>query len=296
MKGFAAFIMTYERPHILKGTIEKIMAQTMPPEKIIVVDNSESWDTKYLIEALGHPTVAYHRVGYNAGPAGAAKIALQKLTEEGYQWIYWGDDDDPPMFNDSFEKLFQIVNNESLKTLGLIGGVGHFFNRRTGTISRVSTELIRSCEAIEVDSVAGGQTMIVNSEIVKMGILPDVNFFFGFEELDFCLKVKKGGFKIMVSTDLFIRAREKYDRLSYKRPLYIKKEITALKRQYYSIRNLLVILKREKLYSAYVYTICKGLIKSLFGFRYGWRYGSVNFRMLFWGIVDSIRGSMNKVY
>jgi GT2 family glycosyltransferase len=294
--SFAAFIMTYERTSVLKSTINAIFGQTLTPEKILIVDNSDSLDTKMLIEELGYDNVVYHRVGYNAGPAGAAKIGLQILSAEGYQWIYWGDDDDPPAFNDSFEKLFYVINNKSIEQLGIVGGVGQLFNRLTGTIDRVTTDSIMRSESLEVDSIAGGQTMIVNTEIVKMGILPDENFFFGFEELDFCLKVQQAGFKIMVSSELFTRAREKYNRLNYKRPMYIKKEIIMLRRQYYSMRNLLVILRKERLYIAYVYTISKGMIKSLVGFRYGWKYGSINFSMMFWGIVDSMNGTMNKVY
>lgn len=295
-KFFAAFIMTYERAHLLKETIDKVLEQTFPPEKILVVDNSDSLDTQYLLESINSPFIDYYRMGYNAGPAGAAKIGLQKLAEEGYQWIYWGDDDDPPTFKDTFEKLFNIIESNSENKLGIVGGVGQSFSRLTGTIDRVSTDLIRNSEWIEIDSVAGNQTMIVNADVVRMGILPDENLFFGFEELDFCMKVKKAGFKIMVSSELFIRAREKYNRLNYKRPLYIKKDLAMLRRQYYSMRNLLVILKRERLYIAYVYTIGKGMLKSLLGFCYGWKYGSTNFSMVFWGIVHSVNGTMNKVY
>src|SRR5690349_18373259 len=90
---FAGFIMTYERPGIILDTIGRVLAQTRPPEKLLIVDNSESSETKKLIEHLNDNRIQYFAVGYNAGPAGAAKIGLQKLAEGGFDWIYWGDDD-----------------------------------------------------------------------------------------------------------------------------------------------------------------------------------------------------------
>jgi len=287
MKIFAAFIMTFERANILAVTIESLLNQTVIPEKILIIDNSLSDETKLLIERIDNPRIAYHKVGFNAGPAGAARIGLEKLTEEGYQWIYWGDDDDPPTFDDTFEKLFLIINNKSFNKLGMVGAVGQWFNRLTGTIERIPTNIIKENDIVEVDSVAGNQSMIVNAEVIKMGIFPDENLFFGFEELDFCLKIRKAGLKIMVSSELFIRAREKYNRISFTKSIYHKSDLIYLKRQYYSLRNLLIILKREQLYPAYVFNLLKGLGKSLWGFRYGWEYGMKNFLYLVQGIRDS---------
>lgn len=178
---FAAFIMTYERPRVVLDTIEKLQSQTFPPSKILVVDNSESTDTETAIAALNHETVEYHGVGYNSGPAGAAKIGLEKLTAEGFDWIFWGDDDDPPLFEDACERLFETIKNNSDLKIGVVAAVGHYFNRRTGVIERVKDEELNGEGALSVQSAGGGQTMIVNSAVVKEGVLPDENLFFGFE-------------------------------------------------------------------------------------------------------------------
>jgi len=129
---FAGFIMTFERATILEETLGKIFSQTVSPEKILIVDNSITKDTEELISKLNNPKVIYHKVGYNSGPAGAAKIGLTILASEGYDWIYWGDDDDPPFFNDTFEILLKVALSDS--KCGCVGSVGQFLNKRTGFI------------------------------------------------------------------------------------------------------------------------------------------------------------------
>ncbi len=175
-KRFAAFIMTYERVSVLENTIHEIIQQTKPPEKVLIVDNSESYETEQLIKKLANPGIEYFRVGHNDGPAGAAKIGLQRLLEEGYQWIYWGDDDDPPMFSDAFEKLFQLISQtQNDRKVGLVGAVGQYFNSSTGEIERVQDSFLNQVGYITVDSIAGNQCMIVNADVVRAGVMPSEN-------------------------------------------------------------------------------------------------------------------------
>jgi glycosyltransferase involved in cell wall biosynthesis len=73
-KRFGGFIMTYQRAAVLKSTIAQIFEQSVIPEKLLIVDNSDDDETKQMVLSLRDPRLMYHGVGYNAGPAGAAKI------------------------------------------------------------------------------------------------------------------------------------------------------------------------------------------------------------------------------
>lgn len=292
-KFFAGFIMTYNRAHLLAQTIDQIFLQTRPPSKLLIVDNSDNDETKALIAIINNPLIQYFSVGYNAGPAGAARIGLQMLANEGYQWIYWGDDDDPPTFNDTFEVLLRGLPVET-ERVGIVGAVGHYFSTYTGEIKRMSDDQLfltkdsNPAQFIAVDSIAGNQSMIVNADVVRAGVLPNKELFFGFEELDFCLRARAIDFSLSVSSDLFIRARTKYRRLQYKSPLYIKQKNERMIRQYYSTRNLLLILKENGFRVAYLYQLVKNLVKSIYGFRYGLSYGIQNANMILIGIFHSI--------
>ena len=281
---FAAFIITYERTGVVLDTIDKLQSQTLPPSKILVVDNSESADTETAIATLNHETVEYHRVGYNLGPAGAAKIGLEKLTAEGFDWIFWGDDDDPPHFEDACERLFETIKNNSHLKIGVVAAVGHYFNRRTGVIKRVKDEELNGEGALSIQNTAGGQTMIVNSAVVKEGVLPDENLFFGFEELDFCLNVENKGYKLLVPKDLFIMSRTKTNRLNASRPL-ISTPPNNRARVYYSTRNLLIILRKQGLFTALIWNLIKLCAKCILAFRYGIGPGRLLLKMYLTGLL-----------
>ena len=213
-KNFAAFIITYERPESLLKTIEILRLQILSPEFILIIDNSETLETELAIEEVykGNNTIAYFRVGYNSGPAGAAKIGLKKLADLGFNWIYWGDDDNPPRDSYVFEQIFERIKyleNKSVR-LGIIGGKGAFLNKLTGRVKSLKNSDLKENDVAEVDYVPGGQTIIVNSTVVKLGVLPEEKLFFSFEDLDFCLKVKNKGFKIYVDAKTWYSVRKSH--------------------------------------------------------------------------------------
>ncbi|MEN2281298.1 glycosyltransferase [Algoriphagus sp. SE2] len=277
MIRLGGFIITYNRPEILKETIKKLFEQTFPPELIWIIDNSENLETDHAIACLLDSRIKYFRMGYNAGPAGAAKKGLELCAAEGLDWMFWGDDNDPPFFNDTFEKLLSIRNENPF--CGIIGSVGHFFDRKKGVVKRIQSRLLEKKECVEVDFVAGGMSMLVSSELVKAGILPNEDLFFGFEELDFCLKASRKGYIILVHCKIFLALRKLHNRTDYQRPNYKKKKNPS--REYYSLRNLLMISDTLTLRSMRSRLIKKWLAKSIYGFRYGPEYGFKNAKMIF---------------
>ncbi|TDQ19573.1 GT2 family glycosyltransferase [Algoriphagus boseongensis] len=287
---FGGFVITYNRPEIVLDTLEKLFAQTHPPELIWVIDNSENLETDHAIASLLNPKIKYFRMGYNAGPAGAAMKGLQLCTQDGLDWILWADDNDPPFFSDTFEKLLTIRNENPF--CGIIGAVGHFFDRKKGVIKRIQSRLLEKKEIIEVDCIAGNMSMIINAQVVKQGILPNPDLFFGFEELDFCLKASRRGFTLLVPAKLFLRLRNYHNRVDFERPIYSKKRNHA--REYYSLRNLLIISDCLTLNTMRNRLIGKWLGKMVYGFRYGPSYGLENAKMIFLAFFHYYRGIKGK--
>ncbi|MEB2784732.1 glycosyltransferase [Algoriphagus persicinus] len=273
---FGGFIITYNRPEILKITIEKIFSQSVPPQILWVIDNSEGNETAEMVERMNNIRVFYHRMGFNSGPAGAAGIGLEFCGNEGLDWIYWGDDNDPPFRQDCYERLLELGNG--IPSCGVIGTVGHFFDRENGVLKRIETTVLEKSKSIEVDYVAGGMCMLVRGEVARNGIKPNPDLFFGFEELDFCLKAKNEGFKIVIDCSLNIEARRLSNRLVYKQPTYKRKR--NLSREYYSLRNLLIIGNTLSLNYMKWIIYLRWFAKSIFGFRYGLNYGFENFKMI----------------
>lgn len=287
---FGGFIITYNRPNILLETIDKVFLQTYPPELLWIIDNSEGLETDHAIASLLDKRIRYYRMGYNSGPAGAAAKGLELCAQEGSDWIYWGDDNDPPFRSDCFERLLAI--RDANPFCGVLGAVGHFFDRKKGVIKRIQTRLLEKKEWVEVDSIAGGMCMLVSAEVVKTGVLPDKDLFFGFEELDFCLKVSRKGFALVVDCSLFLEARKETGRLDFEPPAYQQKKNLA--REYYSLRNLLFISDSLTLNTMRNRLIGKWMAKSFYGYRYGLGYGWKNMRMIFLAFWHYFRGVKGK--
>ncbi|SIS65774.1 Glycosyltransferase, GT2 family [Belliella pelovolcani] len=289
-KLFAGFIITFNRPSILKATIQKVFNQTFPPEKLWIIDNSDGKETEEMIETLDQYPIVYYYLGYNAGPAYSAKFGLELAYQEGYEWVFWGDDNDPPLYGEVFEKLFNLIQIED--NVGAVGAVGQYFEKSTGKIKRVPTELLERKKNIDVDFIAGGYCFIINKSVLEKNIFPNQDLFFGFEELDYCLRIKRGGFRLVVNPEVFYEYRKRSNRLVVNNIDYVKK--INLNREYYSLRNLLMISDHFGFFKMKILLYFKWSIKSVYGFKYGWSYGKKNFKIIWLAFLHFWKGIKGK--
>jgi glycosyltransferase involved in cell wall biosynthesis len=283
-KKFAACIITYNRPDILMNTIQMMLDQTRPPDKLLIVDNNENDETKNKLTQL-YPNVAHIKAGHNSGFAGGGNIGLKMLAQEGYEWILWADDNDPPYTTDTFEKLLQLATTYK-GNCGQVGVVGHKINRRTGLLRRTTNEELEKGEYIEVDTIGGGMIKVIKGESVLKGVVPTPKLFFGFEDLDHDLSQKRAGYKILVHTGLFLDLRKKWNRMNFTRTRFRKKDEGVLWRDYYSIRNSLFVMARNQYYMAFLCVLFFSIGKSLLSFKYGFRYGALVTRNTYRAIRD----------
>lgn len=274
---FASFVMTYKRPETLINTIRQLFLQTYPPHKVLIIDNDPEQSAKSISQQLSNLPIEYFAVGYNSGPAGAAKKGLEILSNENYDWIAWIDDDNPPIFDNTFEILLKIaIDNQRC---GCVGSVGQRFNRKNGLIERVPDIELEGVGYLHVDNIAGGMCKIVNSKIIKNTfILPDESLFFGFEELDFDLRIQNAGYLLLADKELYKKHRINANRIGFKVKRGTKKPIVDLWRQYYSTRNSLYVLKKNNLQKAIILTSLRTIFNILNGFRFGLNYGKTNLK------------------
>lgn len=274
--SFSAFVMTFNRNKQLEETILSLFKQSIIPEKVLIIDNEPSGVARAVYNKLSHLPLSYHAVGYNSGPAGAAKRGLQILSNEGYDWIAWIDDDDPPLFEDNFEILLTCA--KSVTNCGCVGAVGQRYNDSKGLIVRVPDAELDNPGFINVDNVAGNMCKIVSGNFVRTtNIFPDENLFFGYEELDFDLRMKEAGYMLLTDASLYKRYRIQANRIGFHSKRGLKKPQNKLWREYYSARNLLFITKKHNRSLTVFLLMIRFSIKSLIGFRFGLQYGAKNF-------------------
>ena len=287
---YSLFIITRNRSNILKATIEEIFKQTLPPTTLLVVDNSDDDATEIKLKQLNDSRLQYHKVGYNSGPAGAAGIGMKVLFEQGHDWVVWGDDDDPPKFNDVMESLFSIIPKIDIKTIGVIGSVGVNFNISTGLIERIPDKDLDGL--LDVDCVAGNMFPLLHRNTYLNTIFPDPDLFFGFEELDFCLAVKRAKLRVIVPAEEMYRHRVIHKRLNLEKS-YKLKALQSLWREYYGVRNrIYILLKKEKSFIGVFRISIRTIVKMFYGFKFGYEYGRLNFYFLSKGLYDGFCNRM----
>ena len=288
---FAAFIITKDRPDTLLSTVKKLLNQSLPPSFILVIDNGSQDLTYEIIMQLNDERISHHSVGYNAGPAGGAYWGMKTLFESGYDWVLWVDDDDPPKFDYLFENMFKIVSDNDNNTLGMVGAVGERFDKRKAKIVRLEDKELKGY--LDVDTISGNMFPLVSKRVFQFGLLPSLNFFFGFEELSFCLSVKRAGFRILTSGELHYQHRSTTGRLNLDKIGYQKKTESLLWREYYSVRNLLHILIHQQFTLLGIFRfLLRNISKSIFVFKYGLNYGRKFNYMILKGLFDGFLARM----
>ncbi len=288
---FAAFVITKDRPEILLSTIQKLLNQSFPPSFVLVIDNSSEDISFDRIQQLNDKRISHYSVGFNAGPAGGAYWGMKLLFEKDYDWVLWVDDDDPPKFDDLFEQMFKIVLDNDNNTLGMVGAVGELFDKKNAKIIRLEDAQLKGY--LNVDTISGNMFPLVSKRVLKHGLLPTADLFFGFEDLDFSLSLRRAGFNIITSGDIHFKHRELAGRLRMSKKLQIKRNKESLWREYYSVRSLAyILLYRQKTFVGFMIFIVRNLLKSIIVFKYGFNYGRKANYMILKGLFDGFFGKM----
>jgi GT2 family glycosyltransferase len=271
---FGAFVMTFNRPKALASTLRTLLDQTRPPDRILVIDNYSDRRAAEVVAQLGDTRVGYHHMGYNAGPAGGSAAGLERLAAAGCDWIYWGDDDDPPVTEDTLERLLDLATRAPADVAG-VGAVGTRFDWKQGRQRRLSDSDLTG--PVEVDIISGSSHMVVSRRaIAKVGV-PNPELFFGFEDLDYCLRLRRDGYRLLVDGPLMHRYRERAGRLDFRRPRRLRpgRNFEDIWRQYYSTRSYIWSMRNEfQRHDLARREACRSIARAATSWGHGPRYGA----------------------
>ena len=82
-------IATYNRAHLIRTTLDSILAQTRPPDSVIVVDDGSGDDTPAVLAEYGDRITRIEKT--NGGKSSALNLAMASVDSD-YVWVF--DDDD----------------------------------------------------------------------------------------------------------------------------------------------------------------------------------------------------------
>jgi rhamnopyranosyl-N-acetylglucosaminyl-diphospho-decaprenol beta-1,3/1,4-galactofuranosyltransferase len=239
-------LVTFRRPQALTATLGRLEAQSRRLDRLVVVDNAPSPAGRDAVDA--HPRAAsetrYVAAPENLGPAGGIALGMRALLEDGgdRDWAVLLDDDDPPEEDDGLARLegFGQAMLEADPRTGGVGLTGARFDWRRGRPVRMADRDLAG--PVPVDYVGGNQLPTYRVEVVRaVGPFRD-ELFFGFDDLEFGLRLRRAGYSLYVDGDRWRERRAARGRMGLESgPSLQLAELSW--RRYYSLRNVVWILR-----------------------------------------------------
>jgi GT2 family glycosyltransferase len=242
-------MVTYNRSNILIDAINCLLKQSYSVDNIVIVDNASSDDTSSILKQHQLNDKRFHLIfednngGYASGLASGLNWALHNLKVD-YFWLM---DDDSYPETEALELLISRASESGYDMLGLTGFKLSWFRKYT-VIPKNNVEL---CDYILIDNA------IIHKKVVQKVGVPNKDFFMMCEDYDFCIRIKKAGYKIGLIDNAHV------NRLHLGSGKFSK---NTLWRGYYHSRNHLLILRNHftlKMLIHYMVIQIKYLVGSL---------------------------------
>ena len=294
MMRFGGFVATYRRPKKLKETLEILLSQTVRPDLLLVVDNAGSKETEDVAKQFESQGVLYLPMSDNLGSAGGTAYGAQWLYDHGFDFIYFGDDDDPPKTTDALERLMKLLNHSEPDVAGA-GAVGAKWNWKKGELERLPDDCLEG--PVYVDVIGGNHHLIVKRAGMRDFGVPNPRLFFGYPDVEYCLRIRKAGYKLVVDGDLMRTWREKTNRLNFnpKRSLVPPRQFRSIWRNYYTTRNYIIMMKRTfDRPDLAMRESLKALGRMIFSWARGPKYGAAFSLLQLRAVWDGYSGKMGR--
>lgn len=238
-------LVTYNRKALLDRCLRALVAQTLKPGKIYVIDNASTDGTREMLDHAGwsrRADVVVIRLPENMGGAGGFHAGLRVAVGDGPGWTWLLDDDALPD-ETALARIVEAANCED-NVYGSLAVEGEFLSwpatlQDGETVSHAGRFPATAC----VDAVPF-LGFLIHSKLVERIGLPDAGFFISADDIEYCLRARAGGSKIIQCGSSLIRhpkAEIRTIRLGHARVQYLR--LTPWKR-YYDTRNRILIARK----------------------------------------------------
>jgi GT2 family glycosyltransferase len=291
--------VNYNQTALTLELLKSIREQSYKNIEIFVVDNASKINPEKEIFTQ-YPEVKFIRSEINLGFAGGNNLANPKVKGDYIFYI----NNDAEITEDCLEKLLKVFETEQnvgiisplicydkdIKVNGneLIQYAGctrvNQFTARNSTIGSKEENENQFNLLSETGYIHGAAMLIDKKVIDNVGLMYD-KFFLYYEELDWCERIRKGGYKIMVEPNAKI---------------YHKESVTvgamSTLKTYYLNRNRVLFMRRNFGFLALIgfvlflifFTIPKNTITYLLKGK--WNHLAVFYKAILWNIIDFFIG------
>ena len=150
---------------------------------------------------------------------------------------------------------------------------------------------------IDVDVIAGNQQLILSRQMIEQVGVADSRLFFGLYEPEYCLRIRRAGFRLLVDGTTMREHRLRANRLNLKpkRALVPDYPPGRIWQRYYRTRNYIFMMRRTFGRPDLARReAAKALTRSVTAWARGPHYGSQYTPLQLRGIVDGYRDRMGR--
>jgi glycosyltransferase involved in cell wall biosynthesis len=291
--ALSAVVVTARRPQALGRTLEDLLRQDVEFQRIVVVDDDPEGSARSTVEAIGSSILEYVPSGRSRGPAGARAAGVERVLPSARpgDWVGFFDDDPIPAVDIVSEAVrFGSERLAADPRTAAVGAHGGVLDRRIGRLRSVTAS--SSPDVVEVDYLSGGW-----HSVYRLDALRDVGsfhapLFFGWEELDLGLRLRRAGYHLYVSGPLYRRVGPLRGAAPDRgRPSIGLEEPDV--RRYYDLRNMTYILRTSGNRAALAsMALTVGVLKPALGMALAPRRGAEHLRLGLRAIADGLRGRL----
>jgi len=201
--SIASVTLAYNSEQFLSVQLEALLRQSWRLQEIIVVNNGSTDGTRDLLSAR-YPELTVLDLPNNLGAGGGYASGLAYAAEEKkHDWVWLLDHDSVPA-EDGLEKLLEglATIEGSTESVGLLAPVPIHSGTRLsypGMLWRRGWAPPPSESADQpvcfVDAVISSGSLIRSEVVGKVG-LPRADFFIDFVDYEYCLRLRRHGYKI----------------------------------------------------------------------------------------------------
>ena len=241
---YAVVITTHNREQLLRECVEHVQHQTIPPDKIIIVNNASTDGTGRYLKTLSeqYKTIDVIDLLVNTGGAGGFAVGIERAAETAAAWVLVIDDD-AIIAIDYMEQIFAAAQQNAMYQAFAgavtVNGQIDTCHRRNltgiGLLSKNCKEEVyeQSCFACDIASFCG---MVVDLSLVRQIGLPHAEYFIWYDDTEYSLRIHNYSRFLVVPQAVLTHKITQLEKTHPRR--YDWKE-------YYAIRNRLLMVQEH---------------------------------------------------
>lgn len=210
-KRLAAVVLNYRTPDDTLLAVRSLLASRRPFDDVIVVNNDSTESAR---EALGAvwPKITYLHTGTNLGFSGGMNVGIRDALTRGADRVLLANSDVivPPDCAERLEACLDATPGSGIagplvlarSDPGQVASLGISYAPFTGRMRHrgvgVRSATLERPAGRLVDAVSGCLMLVERKVFEAVGFF-DEDYFFSFEDLDFCLKARRAGFATVLA-------------------------------------------------------------------------------------------------